>query len=1199
MRRWLLRVLVVLLLLPAAALPFALRVRAVEDLVRAQIVDFLSARLTGTITVGRVHGVLPRSLVVEDLRLMVDDRPVVELPELRLVVSPWTLLMGRLRLARVELQGLRVRAVEDARGWHVPGPRPRPPLTIVVELGRVVVEDARIEFAVPSGAGVRHVALDDVSLAARARLSPWGHLLTVDELRVRPRGLPLGAVRLAAQVHVASDGAVDVTQAKLATAASRVMLAGRYAPGRDADARLDLAPLARRDVRALVPDLGLRADVAGTATVRGPWHALALVATADLGAAGRGAATGTLDLGRTVPRWVGRATFADADPSALLGGLPRAHASGRARVHGRGRALSYGIAVADASVEDVAVTRGLLTARSVRGVHRGHVDVEAAGIQVAGRGRLVVHGEPAYRAAGRIAAPDLAALRPALTGHARVAVALRGRGLDAETRRADVRATLAGADVAGIVLDSGTLAAVVDRERLTVERLALGGPGLRAEGHGTADGARRTIDAVLDATADLSHLAAPPPVTGALTLHATAGGRVDAPAIAVQLTGVDLTTARGALRDLHVDAGGTVHGPAAGGTLAAVARGITGPGGTIREAATTLAWKPAPDGVAATVSALSLTPEAAPGWQLARPATLALGPDVRVAGLVLQSDAQRMTLDGHAGAHGPADATLALADVDAGPLCALVAASCEGTLSGRARLEGTADAPRWTLDARADRLAGAGIAIGSLEAHATYATRSAALRALLRTAGGGELQADASLPIDLAWDGAHPDLSRAPLAGALHAHGLSLAFLGALAPGELRDPRGVVTADLRVGGSRATPQLDGAAVLSGGHVLISATGVTYDDVAATLRFGGAGVELTEVRARTGEGTLSADGRVGLDGLRLGALAVTIRLHEFAAVRLPVVDATVAGPLTLEGTATAPMLRGSVLVTHAVVRPAMLPSTAVREVRDPTIEVVGMREQPGPPSRPFPLADALGLELRIKVGQDAWIRRVDTEIALGGEVRVTRHPPEPMRLDGRIRLQKGWYNFQGRRFAIDGGGATFTPEHATDPELDVRASYRSPEYVVTVQVGGTLRTPALTLSSDPPLDQADVLAVILFGKPVNALARGEVATLQHQTSSLGAGFIMPELRDSVISSLGISTLDVEMPAQNTGAAADPGLVRVGRYVSSDLFVSLAQEFGTRAGQVFGLEYALTQKLSLKLSTSTRGSSAIDAFWHRRY
>jgi autotransporter translocation and assembly factor TamB len=59
------------------------------------------------------------------------------------------------------------------------------------------------------------------------------------------------------------------------------------------------------------------------------------------------------------------------------------------------------------------------------------------------------------------------------------------------------------------------------------------------------------------------------------------------------------------------------------------------------------------------------------------------------------------------------------------------------------------------------------------------------------------------------------------------------------------------------------------------------------------------------------------------------------------------------------------------------------------------------------------------------------------------------------------------------------------------------------------------------------------------------------------------------------------------------------VSVGRYVTGDVFVSLAQEFGAQQAEVVSLEYSLTRRISIRGSTSTRGDRAIDVFWRRRY
>ncbi|HJQ84277.1 MAG TPA: translocation/assembly module TamB domain-containing protein, partial [Candidatus Binatia bacterium] len=150
------------------------------------------------------------------------------------------------------------------------------------------------------------------------------------------------------------------------------------------------------------------------------------------------------------------------------------------------------------------------------------------------------------------------------------------------------------------------------------------------------------------------------------------------------------------------------------------------------------------------------------------------------------------------------------------------------------------------------------------------------------------------------------------------------------------------------------------------------------------------------------------------------------------------------------------------------------------------------------------------------------------------------------------------------------------------------------YRIEVHIAGSSEKPKLTLSSDPPLEQADVLSVLLFGKPAHQLGKGQSTALQQQALQLAAGYVMPELRTSVMNALGLDTLEVEMPE-----GTEAGRVSAGRYVAEDVFVSLSQEFGRRAAQVVGLEYSLGADVSIRASTSTRGDSAIDLFWRRRY
>jgi autotransporter translocation and assembly factor TamB len=307
---------------------------------------------------------------------------------------------------------------------------------------------------------------------------------------------------------------------------------------------------------------------------------------------------------------------------------------------------------------------------------------------------------------------------------------------------------------------------------------------------------------------------------------------------------------------------------------------------------------------------------------------------------------------------------------------------------------------------------------------------------------------------------------------------------------------------------------------------------------------------------------------------------------------------VSGDIRLLGTIEAPDVSGRIAVDHATVRPAALPASGPSvPPPDPTIVVIGrpVSDEEVRASVTPSLAAATHVAVTIEIERNAWIRRADADIEIGGKLEVTKAPDDGVRIVGEIRLLRGWYAFQGRRFTLEQEGhIEFAGQSPPQPTFDITAVYQTRDYRILVHVSGSAEKPTLELTSEPALDQADILAVLLFGKPARDLGRNESAALQQKALALAAGYVVPELRTSVMNALGVETLDVQMPEGSV-----PGRVSAGRYVAEDVFVSLGQEFGRRAAQVVGLEYYLGRNVSVRGSTSTRGDSALDLLWRYRY
>src|SRR5207249_1665945 len=278
LRRWLSSLLVAMVLMPLA-LAVGSRTGAVRALERSAVVHFLERATDARVRLGQVGGTLGHSLVLEDLRLAAGGRTVVHVPRLEIVYAPLALLRGVLRLERVTLTAPRVRAVREG------GARPfalQPGGGLAVEVDRLEVVDGRVAVALLDTEPPRRFAATALALAARGHVEPRGAELEVTKLRFVPRGLALAPVEAAGRVTASPDGTVRLRGFHLASGQSRLAAEAALDGAGAIDAHLALAPLAATDVRALAPRSGLATDLRARVRMRGPWHALAVAAHADL-----------------------------------------------------------------------------------------------------------------------------------------------------------------------------------------------------------------------------------------------------------------------------------------------------------------------------------------------------------------------------------------------------------------------------------------------------------------------------------------------------------------------------------------------------------------------------------------------------------------------------------------------------------------------------------------------------------------------------------------------------------------------------------------------------------------------------------------------------------------------------------------------------------------------------------------------------
>jgi translocation and assembly module TamB len=162
----------------------------------------------------------------------------------------------------------------------------------------------------------------------------------------------------------------------------------------------------------------------------------------------------------------------------------------------------------------------------------------------------------------------------------------------------------------------------------------------------------------------------------------------------------------------------------------------------------------------------------------------------------------------------------------------------------------------------------------------------------------------------------------------------------------------------------------------------------------------------------------------------------------------------------------------------------------------------------------------------------------------------------------------------------------------DPRLDIRTRRLIQGVEARVNVRGTLKQPEIVLSSTPPLEQADILSLIVFNQPINSLGEGQQISLAQRAQQLATGAVVGQLAQSIGNAIGVDTFEISTAPENGGVAA----LTIGQQVGQNLYVKVQQGIGDQSQTNFILEYELTSWLRLQANV-LQGSSVQQSLFQR--
>lgn len=336
--------------------------------------------------------------------------------------------------------------------------------------------------------------------------------------------------------------------------------------------------------------------------------------------------------------------------------------------------------------------------------------------------------------------------------------------------------------------------------------------------------------------------------------------------------------------------------------------------------------------------------------------------------------------------------------------------------------------------------------------------------------------------------------------------------------------------------------------------------------------------------------LEVDGR--LPDPRLGG---QVRVEEFALRRG---DGTrlfgVAG-LDLDGRLRRPVVRGKVELRNGEVRLPELPR-GLHATRGSSL----LWEMAGGPAASnqasaagSPLLDSLDLEVEILLPERLRLRGGDLDLEGRGQVLV-RQAQGAARLQGDLEVVSGRFRLLGRSFEVRSGSLAWYGDEVLAPELDLELATRVEDTEVTLRLTGNLERPLLSMTSEPALEEGEIMALLLFRRPGRELDGQQQDLLQRQATRLAADFGMEALQDRVSRHLGLDQLRLD-----TSGEEGPGTLLLGKYLGPRVLVRYEQSLSQQDLYQLNVEYVLSRHLRLDTVTGGRGRSGLSLAWRRTW
>jgi translocation and assembly module TamB len=295
-----------------------------------------------------------------------------------------------------------------------------------------------------------------------------------------------------------------------------------------------------------------------------------------------------------------------------------------------------------------------------------------------------------------------------------------------------------------------------------------------------------------------------------------------------------------------------------------------------------------------------------------------------------------------------------------------------------------------------------------------------------------------------------------------------------------------------------------------------------------------------------------------------------------------------GTIELSGTSTAALLSGHVQVDRLLLAQGADIASFMASASDTA---------PGAPSNSLFLQN-LVFDVEGQASSGARMEWAGAHVEVDGNVRLRGTFDKPVLL-GHVHLLSGEMPFRGNTYQLTRGDINFADPFRLDPDLNIEATSTINQYQVTIDFSGRASRLQLNYHSDPPLPDADIIALLALGSPgqESGLRSGPGTSANYGATALLSEAISSGIGGRIEHLFGISSFRVDPFVAETATESNAA-ARV--TIQQQVTPALSITYSTNAAannqyQAIQVAYALRRDLSVVFLRDVNGTNGLDIKW----